>query len=172
MANHQRLATLCASVSVPRTLCAIALGLGLLAADQPAGAQTDADKRTLAELALRWALDGGLADVKLLKDPTVIVVAAMNLPKATELTVPNRKVVLASPLRIQGNADASGDFLYCVIGPFERKPDGVRVPIALRWAVSVKHTGPPYLSGGGAALHFRQQDGQWRLDPVQEVWSS
>jgi hypothetical protein len=151
----------CAAVAAVGTLCA-----------GPVQAQLSvADKQTLAELALQWAVDGGIPDVKLLKDPSKLVVLSTNLPPRTELHVPNRTVSLQSPISIQARADMRGDFLYFRFGPIARAQDHATVPIALVWAVGVRSK-TAYLSGGGATLHFEQRDGKWTLRPVQERWAS
>jgi len=133
---------------------------------------SDADKQTLASLALQWAVDGGIGDVNLLKEPTRLIVLAQHLPITARLQVPNRTVVLMSPIKIQVQADVSGDFLYFSIGPFEAQQQRVRVPVKLLWAISIKEHHLPYLSGGGAILEFEKKDGKWERLPVVEQWSS
>jgi hypothetical protein len=133
---------------------------------------SDADKETLGSLALQWAVDGGIGDVQLLKQPTRLIVLAQHLPSSARIQVPNRTVVLWSLIRIQAQADIAGDFLYFRIGPFESRNQRVRVPIKLEWAISVKEQHLPYLSGGGAILEFERKDGKWERLPVVEQWSS
>lgn len=130
------------------------------------------DKQTLASLALQWAVDGGIGDAKLLKEPTRLIVLAQHLPSTARLEVPDRTVVLMSAIRIQAQADVSGDFLYFSIGPFESQQERVRVPVKLVWAISIKEHHLPYLSGGGAILEFEKKDGKWERLPVVEQWSS
>ena len=130
-----------------------------------------ADKQALAQLALQWAVDGGIPDVKLLKDASKVVVMDENLPPGTELHVPNRTVALESPMRIQVLADMAGDFLYFRLGPFTGDKDHATVPIALVWAVGVRSK-TPYLSGGGTTLQFEHRGGKWTLLPVNERWTS
>jgi len=138
----------------------------------PAHATLSADdKRTLAQLALQWAIDGGITDFKLVKDPTTIPVLDANLPRGTRLQLAGRKVEVHSLAVMQALADMRGDFLYFRLGPFAEKDQRVNVPIALVWSVSVKSTAQ-YLSGGGATLEFEQRDGAWRQLPVTNRWSS
>jgi len=145
-------------------------GSYVAAAPTPTRLSND-DTKLLAEQALRWAVDGGIGDVKLMKDPASIVVADYNLPKRVKLEVPGRQVRVMSFARIQLEADRLGDFLHFRFDRF--KPDGPRVTvaIALVWAVgSTSRT--PYLSGGGATLEFEKRDGQWQLLPVTNLWMS
>jgi hypothetical protein len=153
-------------LDVIAVLVAVTLGAGAAAAQLPT-----ADKQTLAELALRWAVDGGIPDVKLLQDPSKLVVIDQNLPPRVALRVPNRTVEVQSPLQIQVRADMEADFLYFRLGPFTGDKDHASVPIALVWAVGVRSK-TPYLSGGGATLQFERRDGQWTLLPVSERWMS
>ena len=148
-------------------LCGVSVCLALRADAQ----LPNDDRRVLAGLALRWAVDGGIADVKLLSDPSKLVVVDENLPKGTELVVPGRTVSLQSPIRIQAIADRWGDFLYFRIGPFEGEKDHATVRISLLWAVG-RDSKTPQQSGGGAALRFERRDGVWTLLPVTELWAS
>jgi len=129
------------------------------------------DQQTLAEMALQWAVGGGLPDVNLLKDPKTLTVADFNLPKNTELKVPGHKVVVASLPRIQAIADIKGDLLYFRFGQFKGSDVRASVPIALLWAVSVKSK-EVYLSGGGATLDFEKVNGAWQMLPVTNRWQS
>jgi len=131
----------------------------------------DADKKVLTELALQWAIEGGISDFKLVKDPSHLVVANFNLPKQVELAVPGRTVVVLSLPRIQAEADFRGDFLYFRFNRFKGDDQKAEVAIALVWAVSVKST-TQYLSGGGATLNFEKHDGKWQLQPVMNRWMS
>ncbi len=137
-----------------------------------------ADKRALAEMALQWAIAGGVDDFKLVKDPANLVVSTANLPEKTELHVPGHTVTILSPRAIQARADKQGDFLYFRFDGLSFK-DGFRlnkfgqaeVPIALTWAVSI-HSTTQYLSGGGATLTFEKRNGKWELLPVTNRWMS
>lgn len=129
------------------------------------------DQRTLAQMALQWAIDGGIMDVKLVKDLTTIPVLDANLPPHTRLQLAGRKVEVYSLAVMQALADTQGDFLYFRLGPFAEKDHRVSVPIALVWSVSVKST-VQYLSGGGATLEFEKRDGAWQQLPVTDRWSS
>ncbi len=151
---------------------AVAVAWSVLLAAGAAQALSHADKQTLASLALQWAVEGGIGDVGLLKDPTRLIVAAHYVPSDALLVVPNRTVVLMSLVRIQAHADVTGDFLYFVIGPFQARGERVRVPVKLEWAISVNEQHLPHLSGGGAILEFERKDGQWQRLPVVEQWSS
>lgn len=132
---------------------------------------SDSDKTTLSVMALQWAIDGGIADFKLLKDPSHLVVANFNLPKRAELHLPGREVTLLSLLRIQALADMQGDFLYFRFDRLRGSERHATVAIALVWAVSAKSR-TPYLSGGGATLEFEKRDGRWQLQPVTNRWMS
>lgn len=157
----------CAAIAAVGALCACAC-----ACAGPAQAQLSvADKQALAELALQWAVDGGIPDVMLLKGPSKLVVLNTNLPAHTQLHVPNRTVSLLSPIRIQTQADMLGDFLYFRFGPVASDKGRATVSIALVWAVGVRSK-TPYLSGGGATLQFEQRDGKWTRLPVNERWAS
>jgi hypothetical protein len=151
---------------------ALAAVWGMLLAAGSAHALSNADKQALASLALQWAVEGGIGDVSLLKEPTRLIVVDQHLPSGARLVVPDRTVVLLSPVRIQAQADVKGDFLYFLIGPFDAQGTRVRVPIRLAWAISVREQHLPHLSGGGAILEFEQQDGKWQRLPVEEQWSS
>lgn len=129
------------------------------------------DRQALAVMALRWAVDGGIQDFKLAKDPTQLVVEHTHLPANTRLRVPRHTVTLLSAPRIQARADRSGDFLYFRFGPFEGTAEHASVPISLLWAVSV-HSTVRYLSGGGATLSFEKRNGRWQLLPVTSHWVS
>jgi hypothetical protein len=129
------------------------------------------DQHTLAEMALRWAIDGGIPDFKLVKDPSTLIVARTNLPKAPNLRLPGRTVVLLSPQRIQARADAQGDFLYFRFDRWGGDARHATVAIALIWAVS-RTSKEHYLSGGGATLEFQKRDDTWQLLPVNERWTS
>jgi hypothetical protein len=120
---------------------------------------------------LQWAVDGGIPDIKLLKDPANLVVVDINLPPRSELHVPNRTVSVLSPIRIQVQADTVADFLYFRLGPFSGEKGHTTVPIALLWSVG-RQTKTPYLSGGGATLEFERRDGKWMLLPIHERWAS
>ena len=133
---------------------------------------TDADRRAVAEMALQWAVAGGISDFKLVKDPSTLIVADANLPKNTQLTLSGHKVEMLSLLRIQARADLDGtDFLYFRFGKFTVKDGRVSVPIALVWAIAAKST-TQYLSGGGATLEFEKHDDKWQLLPVTNRWMS
>ena len=157
------------------------LGRGLVAATvlallcsvtAPACADvTDADKKTLAELALRWAVDGGITDVKLMKDASTLVVAETHLPPGVRLAVEGRTVRVLAPAAIQAEADRAGDFLYFRFDRFAGDAGRTSVPIALVWAVG-KGSTVHYLSGGGATLEFERRDGAWVLLPVSNRWMS
>ena len=151
-------------------LAAAIIAAGILAA--PARADlTAADKQALAQLALQWAVDGGIADFKLVKDPSDVIVADIYLPKDAKLELPNHKITVMSLLRIQATADVNGDFLYFRIGPMTNKENHASLPIALLWAVGVQSK-TPYLSGGGATLDFEKRDGKWERLPVTNQWMS
>ncbi len=131
-----------------------------------------ADKRALAELTLQWAIDGGIDDFKLAKDPSNLVVSNANLPAKTVMVVPGRTVTVLSPPAIQARADKEGDFLYFRFGGFSFNKDArAEVAIALVWAVSI-HSTAHYLSGGGATLIFEKRNGKWELLPVTNRWMS
>jgi hypothetical protein len=149
------------------------LGVVLLAVgSRSAEAQlSNADKQALADMALQWAADGGIPDVKLLPNPTTLLVVNQNLPPRTTLHVANRTVMLESPLRIQVIADVAGDVMYFRLGPFAGEKGRASVAVALVWAVGVSSKAA-YLSGGGATLQFEKRDGQWTLLPVNERWAS
>ncbi len=122
-------------------------------------------------MALRWAVDGGIPDFKLVKDPSTLIVADTNLPDAPGLEVAGRKVVVLSPQRIQARADAEGDFLYFRFRAFQGDQQHATVSIALIWAVS-STSKEHYLSGGGATLEFEKHGDTWQLLPQGERWSS
>ncbi len=148
------------------------VGAVSLAGARPAHAQlTNTDKQALAQLALQWAVDGGIPDVKLLKDAPKLVVVDQNLPPRTELHIAKRTVTLLPPIRVQVAADMHSDFLYFRFGPIAGDKNHATVPIALVWAVGVRSKAQ-YLSGGGTTLQFQQRDGKWTLLPVNERWSS
>ncbi len=150
---------------------ATALGIfGAVAA--PACADlADADKQTLAELALRWAVDGGIADVTLMKDASTLVVVDTQLPPGVRLVVQGRTVRVLAPAAIQAEADRTGDFLYFRFDRFAGDARRASLPIALVWAVG-KGSTVHYLSGGGATLDFERRDGAWILLPVSNRWMS
>lgn len=152
---------------------AAAMVLGLLwSVAGPACADvTDADKKTLAELALRWAVDGGIADVKLMKDASTLVVVDTHLPPGVRLAVQGRTVRVLTPAAIQAEAERAGDFLYFRFDRFTGEARRASVPIALVWAVA-KGSTVQYLSGGGATLDFERRDGAWVLLPVSNLWMS
>ena len=152
---------------------ATAMALGLLwSVAGPACADvTDADKKTLAELALRWAVDGGIADVKLMKDTTTLVVVDTHLPAGVRLAVEGRTVRVLTPAAIQAEADRVGDFLHFRFDRVTGDASHASVPIALVWAVG-KGSTVLYLSGGGATLDFERRDGAWVLLPVSNRWMS
>ena len=157
-----------------RVALRIALGMVFLSAfiatPVPA-AVSDADKKTLAEMALQWAIDGGISDVKLVKDPENPIVANVNLPKNVKLELPGRKISVLAVPRIQAEANRGGDFLYFRFNRFEGDQNHVKVAIALIWAVG-EHSKTQYLSGGGATLDFEKRDGKWQLQPVMNRWMS
>jgi hypothetical protein len=142
-----------------------------LTASPARAALSDADKKTIAEMALQWAIDGGISDFKLVKDPSHLVVANFNLPRDMKLELPGRTISLFSLLRIQAEADHGSDFLYFRFNRFEGDEDHVKVAIALVWAVG-KDSQTQYLSGGGATLDFERHDGKWQLQPVMNRWQS
>ena len=152
-------------------MCAAVVAVGTLRTGTAFAELSAADKQTLAELALQWAADGGIPDVKLQHDPSKLVVVNLNLPPNTVLRVPNRTVSLKSPMRIQAEADMVGDLLYFRLGPFTGDKDRATVAIALLWAIGVRSK-TTYLSGGGSTLQFQQRDGKWTLLPVNERWTS
>jgi hypothetical protein len=130
-----------------------------------------ADKRTLAEMALQWAIDGGISDFTLVKDPSNLIVSTANLPPKMTLKLPGRTVSVLPPAKIQAHADKDGDFLYFRFGSFSRDKEKARVALSLVWAVS-QHSSALYLSGGGATLGFEKRDGKWQLLPVTDRWMS
>jgi hypothetical protein len=134
-------------------------------------ALSNADKKTVAEMALQWAIDGGISDFKLVKDPANLVVASFNVPKGVKLELPGRTITLFSLLRIQAEADRGGDFLYFRFNRLDGDQDHAKVAIALVWAVG-EHSQTQYLSGGGATLEFEKRDGKWQLQPVMNRWMS
>ena len=131
----------------------------------------ETDIKALAQLGLQWAIDGGITDFKLAKEPDKLIVSSLNVPQKIQLQVPGRTVVIMSGLRIQARADVFGDFLYFEFGPFTRKGTRAEVPLALRWAVGLNST-TQYLSGGGATLEFEKKKGKWHLIPVMHRWMS
>jgi len=151
-------------------LAAAIIATGILAAPVRADLSA-ADKQAVAQMTLQWAVDGGIADFKLVKDPSEVIVADIYLPKNTKLVLANRKTTVMSLLRIQATADVKGDFLYFRIGPMSSKGTHATVPIALLWAIGVQSK-TPYLSGGGATLEFEKRDGKWVQLPVTNRWMS
>ncbi|MBI3785463.1 MAG: hypothetical protein HY270_18890 [Deltaproteobacteria bacterium] len=129
------------------------------------------DAVTVAEMALEWAVVGGISDFHLVKDPSLLIVADFNLPKNAVLKVAGHKVSLLPLQDIQTMADDRGDFLYFRFAPFIRHAERIDVPISLVWAVGAKST-TIYMSGGGATLNFERQNGKWILLPVTEHWMS
>jgi hypothetical protein len=150
--------------------CASLLTFAITVAAGPASL-SNADKRTLAQMALAWAIDGGISDVKLIKDPATVIVSTANLPAKTTLTLPARTVRVLPPAGIQTEADHKGDFLYFRFGSFTGTAETARVAVSLVWAIS-KHSQHLYLSGGGATLSFEKHDGTWQLLPVTDRWMS
>ena len=149
-----------------------ALGVVALCGQGAAQAQvSNADKKTLAELALAWAMDGGIPDTKLMQNPTEIVVETHNLPPKVDLHLRKRKVMVRSLIQLQAVADVYGDFLYFHFGPITGKDKHASVPITLTWAVGVRSK-EKYLSGGGTTLQFELRKGKWTLLPVTERWTS
>jgi len=142
----------------------------LLPAAAPA-ALADADKQAIAELSLQWAIEGGISDFKLLKDPSHLIVANFNLPKGVKLALPGRTIQLFSLLRIQAEANHGGDFLYFRFNRLDGDGEHAKVAIALMWAVA-EQSATQYLSGGGAMLDFEKHDGKWQLQPVMNRWMS
>jgi len=130
-----------------------------------------ADTRTLAEMALQWAVDGGISDFKRVKDPANLIVSTANLPPKIALKLAGRTVSVLPPAKIQARADKDGDFLYFRFGSFSRDKEKARVALWLVWAVS-QHSSAFYLSGGGATLNFERHDGTWQLLPVTDRWMS
>jgi len=129
------------------------------------------DKQALAQMALVWALDGGIPDTTLMRDPADVVVERTNLPPRVELKVPQRTVRVVSLVHVQGEADVSGDLLYFHFGPITGNAQRASVPITLAWAVGVRSK-EKYLSGGGTTLQFERRKGKWKLLPVTERWTS
>ena len=136
-----------------------------------AGKMPDADKRILAEMALQWAVSGGLSDVHLLKDPSHVIVSEANLPQNVTLRLRDRTVTVLSPKDIQQRADGEGDFLYFKFGSFHHAKQRASVGLSLVWAVAATST-TAYLSGGGATLEFQKRDRRWELLPVANQWIS
>jgi len=130
-----------------------------------------ADKRELAEIGLQWAVDGGLSDFALVKDPVNLIVSNANLPDKSELKLTGRTLTVLSPQQIQERANKEGDFLYFRFGAFIGYKDRARVTVGLVWAVS-SQSESQYLSGGGATLKFERRDGKWTLLPVTNRWMS
>jgi hypothetical protein len=157
-------------MSAVRGAAIVVVAAALFVAPAQATLSAD-DKRALVQIALQWAIDGGIADVKLIKDPKKIFVLNVNLPPRTQPEIPDRKVEVQSLALIQAVADTRGDLLYFRIGPFTEKDQHAIVPIALIWAVSVKST-EHHLSGGGATLEFEKRDGKWQQLPVTNRWAS
>lgn len=135
------------------------------------GVLSAGDRRVLAEQSLRWAIEGGISDFHLVKDPSHLIVASVNLRDVAALQVPHRTVTILSPQRIQNRANTKGDFLYFRFDRFDGDASHARVAVALVWAVSATSK-EHYLSGGGATLEFEQRDGRWQLLPVTERWMS
>ncbi len=153
-------------------LSLVALVLALVLGGRAAHAQlSTADKQALAQMALAWALDGGIPDTSLMKDPKDVVVEKTNLPPRVELKVPRRTVRVVSLVHAQGEADVFGDFLYFHFGPITGDGQRASVPITLTWAVGVRSK-EKYLSGGGTTLQFERSKGKWKLLPVTERWTS
>jgi hypothetical protein len=160
--------------TVSATLRTVLLGLLTAAAVCPSPAQAKlsaADKQAVAQLAVEWAVNGGISDYKLVKNPADVIVADFNLPKGTHLQLPGRRVTLYSLLLIQALADRNGDFLYFRFNHFTGDAQHATVAIALVWAISAKSR-TPYLSGGGATLEFEKHDGKWKMLPVTNRWMS
>lgn len=147
------------------------LVLSALAATTARAALPDADKKTVAEMALRWAIDGGISDFKLVKDPANLVVATLNLPDGMKLELPGRAIRLLSLPQVQVEADHGGDFLYFRFDRLDGDQEHATVAIALVWAVA-ENSQTQYLSGGGATLEFEKHDGKWKLQPVMNRWMS
>jgi len=161
--------TRCAFVS--GTWLATMLALCLPVASPARAALSDADKKTIVEMALQWGIDGGIADFKLVKDRATFVVANFNLPKNVKLELPGHTINVFSLLRIQAEANYGGDFLYFRFNRLDGDAEHAKVAIALVWAVS-EHSTTQYLSGGGADLDFEKRDGKWVLQPVMNRWMS
>ena len=147
------------------------LVLGSLVPTAAPAALSNADKKAVAEMALQWAIDGGISDFKLVKDPANLVVANFNIPKGLKLELPGRAISLFSLLRIQAEANHGGDFLYFRFNRFDGDDHHAKVAIALVWAVA-ENSQTQYLSGGGATLEFEKHDGKWQLQPVMNRWQS
>lgn len=157
------------SVAAYAAIFGVAVAIATLAAAQDG--LSAVDRRVLAERALRWAIEGGISDFRLVKDPSHVIVANVNLDGIPGLNIPRRAAVIMSPQAIQARADGKGDFLYFRFDRFSGDAAHARVVLSLVWAVAAT-SHERYLSGGGATLEFEQRDRQWRLLPVTESWSS
>lgn len=151
-------------------LCVCLLAAGLQAHAAHAELSVD-DTRTIVELALQWAVDGGIPDFSLATNKTDLVVANQSLPLNLKPQVPKHTVTILSLLQIQARADITGDFLYFRFGELSEEDQRVRVPIGLFWAVGMNST-KQYVSGGGSVLDFEKRDGKWTLLPVTNRWMS
>lgn len=147
------------------------LALCVLVAPPARAALSDADKKTVVEMALQWGIDGGIPDFKMVKDPSTLVVANFNLPKDVKLELAGRTIKVFSLLRIQAEANHGGDFLYFRFNRLDGDAEHAKVAIALVWAVA-EDSKTQYLSGGGATLDFEKRDGKWLLQPVMNRWMS
>ena len=147
------------------------MALSTLTATPARAVLSDTDKKTLAEMALQWAFDGGISDVKLITNPSNPIVANFNLSKDMKLELPGRTIHLYSLLTIQALANRTSDFLYFRFDRLEGDAEHAKVAIALIWAVG-ENSGKQYLSGGGATLEFLKRDDKWQLQPVMNRWMS
>jgi len=155
--------SLAARQRAAQSLLAATLLLAPLLAARPAHGVSLADKKGLAEEALRWAIGGGFPEAAALQQDEPIVVSNYGLSRSLTLEVPGRKVVLASFAKIQAAADITGSAAYFVVGPFN--DNGGRVEVGLTFATAVSSRGHGTASKVQATLTFERRSGAWHLLP-------
>ena len=147
----------------------------LVVDEQPDNQATGEGRAEIVKLVLEWALvDKNIPDYALLPDSGSIVLSLENIDADMVPQIPGVNLILLTPDEVQKKADEEGDLLFLSFQELKVGESKATVSINNTWAVSKesREARKGYLSGGGCALEYQKEGGEWVLGEQMMCWIS
>ena len=147
----------------------------LVVDEQPDNQATSEGRAEIVKLVLEWALvDKNIPDYALLPDSGSIVLSLENIDADMVPQIPGVNLILLTPDEVQKKADEEGDLLFLSFQELKVGESKATVSINNTWAVSKesREARKGYLSGGGCALEYQKEGGEWVLGEQMMCWIS
>ena len=143
-----------------------------VADEQPDNQATSEGRAEIIKLVLEWALvDKNIPDYALLPDSSSKVLSLENIDADMVTQIPGVNLILLTPDEVQKKADEEGDFLFLSFQELKVGESKATVSINNTWA-RAKDSEMVYLSGGGCALEYQKEGGEWVLGEQMMCWIS